>query len=117
MNGAHHGLHPLLGALAGEIRRIVREELDAARRDVVWIDQTASPIGRRAHLKLARSGMIEASKVGRRVLIRADDLHDYITSHRLTSNHSDHGGDGASDGDAEIRDDFARAAGRRRKRM
>ena len=39
-----------------------------------WLDQRSSPLGRRAHCTLARSGVLPARKVGRRWLVRRTDL-------------------------------------------
>lgn len=43
-----------------------------------WIDQHDSPIGKRQHLDLARSGAVESRKIHRRVLIKRVDLNRYI---------------------------------------
>ena len=48
-----------------------------------WVDQDASPLGKRAHLELARAGTIESRKVNRRVLVRRVDLNRYIEQHGL----------------------------------
>lgn len=43
-----------------------------------WIDQRTSPLGRRRHLELARSGVLPSRKHGSKVLVRRDDLNAYI---------------------------------------
>jgi len=46
-----------------------------------WIDQTRSPLGRRLHCALARSGALPARKMGRRWLVRVADVDAYIEAH------------------------------------
>lgn len=48
-----------------------------------WIDQDASPIGKRRHLAAVRSGKLQGHKEGRRVLVRRSDLDAYIAKHRV----------------------------------
>lgn len=43
-----------------------------------WIDQKRSPLGKRRHLELARSGRIPHRKIGRLVLIRREDINAYL---------------------------------------
>lgn len=43
-----------------------------------WVGQDDSPLGKSAHLALARSGKVESRKVHRKVLIRRTDLNRYI---------------------------------------
>src|SRR5262249_49928192 len=47
-----------------------------------WIDPKASPLGKRRTLALARSGEVESTKMGRRVLIRRRPLEEYLDAHR-----------------------------------
>lgn len=47
-----------------------------------WVDQYHSPLGPTKHLKLARTGVLKASKTDRkRVLIRRSDINQYIEAH------------------------------------
>jgi hypothetical protein len=46
-----------------------------------WLDQTCSPLGRRLHCALARSGALPARKMGRRWLVRRTDIDAYILKH------------------------------------
>lgn len=46
-----------------------------------WIPVAKSPLGKRRTLALAREGRLESSKVGRKVLIRASSLRDFIEKH------------------------------------
>ncbi len=43
-----------------------------------WVDQNHSPIGKRRHLELARTGKVPSRKVGKQVLIRRTVLNDYL---------------------------------------
>jgi len=47
-----------------------------------WVDQCSSPLGRRRHLALVRSGVLRGVKEGRRVLVRRSDLDAYLAGHR-----------------------------------
>jgi hypothetical protein len=47
--------------------RVLGEEQSQAGE---WVDQKASPLGREKHLALVRGGVLQASRVGRRVLVR-----------------------------------------------
>lgn len=70
-------------ALIEAVERFVREcfrERDA--RDE-WIDQDASPLGRRRHLALVRLGRLAAVKDGKRVLVKRSDLDAYLGEHRV----------------------------------
>ena len=69
LEGFAHGL-----ALALDNVRKLLEEPDANE----WIDQTASPLGRRRHCALARRGVLKAHKDGARWLVRRKDLDAYI---------------------------------------
>jgi len=46
--------------------------------DPVFYSQHDSPLGRRRHLELVRSGVLAGHKVGRRVLVRREAIHAYI---------------------------------------
>jgi excisionase family DNA binding protein len=67
----------LVDAVEGFVRECFRER-DA--RDE-WVDQDASPLGRRRHLALARRGDLPAVKDGRRVLVKRGDLDSYLHEH------------------------------------
>ena len=69
-----------------------------------WIDQTCSPLGRRLHCALARSGALSARKVGRRWLVRGADVSAYILEHgrAVQLSPAEQGGPAESD-DAAIR--------------
>jgi hypothetical protein len=68
--------HGLELALAG-LRKLM-SEADPAD----WLDQAASPLGRRRHCELARSGgLAGARKVNGRWLVRRREIDAYIESH------------------------------------
>lgn len=46
-----------------------------------WVDQNASPIGKRAHLEAVRRGELPGHKIGHAVLVRRVDLDAYIEKH------------------------------------
>ena len=64
-------------ALLQAIEEYVLACVPAAEPDD-WIDQVASPLGRRRHLALARRGELPAVKDGKRVLVRRSDLEAYL---------------------------------------
>lgn len=45
-----------------------------------WVDQNHSPLGKRQHLELARTGKLPSRKHRNRILVRRDDLNAYIES-------------------------------------
>lgn len=47
-----------------------------------FYDQTNSPVGRRAHLALAREGTLDSYKVKRIVMIKKVDLDAYLETRR-----------------------------------
>lgn len=49
-----------------------------------WIPVAESPLGKRRTLALARSGAVESSKVGRKVLVRRASLAGFLNEHRRT---------------------------------
>lgn len=46
-----------------------------------WVDQDHSPFGRRRHCTLVRKGVLKGHKIGKRILVRHEDLDRYIESH------------------------------------
>ena len=43
-----------------------------------WVDQTNSPLGRRRHLELARTGVLKSTKDAGKVRIRRSDIEAYL---------------------------------------
>lgn len=78
---------PLRGALrtvALLLASLAREELPSVTGDD-WIDQRTSPLGRRRHRELAKSGAFPAFFEGRRWLARRADVDAYIEGKRWTA--------------------------------
>lgn len=71
-------------ALAALVRAIALEVVRAelGERGDDWIDQSHSPLGRRIHCRLVRSGALSGVSVHRRVLVRRRDLDAYIEARR-----------------------------------
>jgi hypothetical protein len=70
-----------LAAFVREIaKEVVRTELGDRADD--WIDQAHSPLGRRMHCRLVRTGALPGVSVHRRVLVRRRDLDAYIEARR-----------------------------------
>jgi hypothetical protein len=57
--------------------------LEQLRHTDDWIDQHASPIGKRAHLEAVRRGELPGRKVGHLVLVRRGELDAFIERHRV----------------------------------
>ncbi len=49
-----------------------------------WIDQDASPLGRRRHLDLVRSRVLPGVREGRKVLVRRRDVEAYLEKRAAT---------------------------------
>lgn len=61
--------------------RMVADAVAELRTADEWVDQKASPLGRRAHLEAVRRGDLPGHKVAGRVLVRKSDLDAYIARH------------------------------------
>jgi hypothetical protein len=68
-------------ALLGALDEYVREVVRVAVSEDDWIDQHASPLGKRAHLEAVRRGDLRGTKHGRRVLVRRSELDSFLESH------------------------------------
>jgi excisionase family DNA binding protein len=66
----------IYATLAENFARLARLEQEASPSE--WVDQAASPLGRRAHLKLAKTGKVPVARFGRKVLIRKSDLDAFL---------------------------------------
>ena len=73
-----------IDALEARIREIAREVIlaELGERGDDWIDQAHSPLGRRTHCHLVRSGALPGVSVHRRVLVRRRDLDAYVEARR-----------------------------------
>jgi hypothetical protein len=65
--------------------RMVADAVAQLRESDEWVDQKASPLGRRAHLEAVRRGELAGHKVSGKVLVRRADLDAYIAKHRVKS--------------------------------
>ncbi len=63
-----------------KLHSLIDEIVDALESTAApeWIDQKSSPLGRRRHLELARSGVLKSTKDAGRVLIRRTDIDRYL---------------------------------------
>lgn len=68
-------------------------ELRAGESRDRWIPVAMSPLGKRRTLALARQGLIESAKIGRKVVVRASSLDAFIEARRRTA---------AADGDEDL---------------
>lgn len=59
-----------------------RRSQPAADDKATWIDPAKSPLGKRRTLALARTGDIESTKVGKRVLVSRASLEAFLAQHK-----------------------------------
>lgn len=72
-------LHRQLAAVDEELAR--EEEHEARRRAPTgWVDQSTSPLGKRAHLEACRAGLPHKA-VGKRRLARLEDVERWMEAH------------------------------------
>ena len=55
------------------------EAVDSSAGD--YVDQTSSPLGRRAHLAAVREGRLPGRKVGKKVLVTVEAMRAYVEAH------------------------------------
>ena len=48
-----------------------------------WVDQHASPLGKRAHLEAVRRGELRGVKHGRRIMVRRAELNSFLENHSV----------------------------------
>lgn len=79
-----HG-EAVLRHLARALLPFIQDELKTTLppSEPAYYSQHDSPLGRRRHLALVRSGQLEGKKVGRLVLVPRKLVHAFIESHRL----------------------------------
>ena len=63
----------------------IAAEVEKLKRGDEWIDQTASPLGKRQHLALVKAGVLSGSRVGKRVLVRRSHIDAFIESQAVTA--------------------------------
>ena len=76
-------LDALLGVLADRIAERVVDKLRAGNLDG-YVDQAASPLGRRRHIDAIRAGALPGIQVGRRYLALRKDVEEYIAKTTVT---------------------------------
>lgn len=67
-------LRQKLHTLVDEIVNAIESQTTASE----WVDQKSSPLGRRRHCELVRSGKLPGKKDGGRVLVRRAHLEAYL---------------------------------------
>lgn len=72
-------LDGLLDTLAERVAQLVVDKLSAGNF-AGYVDQAASPLGRRRHIRAVRSGELRGVQVGRRYLARREDLESYVAN-------------------------------------
>lgn len=70
-------------ALLAALDEYLHVTLSVAAAEDEWVDQHASPLGRRAHLKAVRNGKLQGVKHGRRVLVRRAELNSFLENHSV----------------------------------
>jgi stalled ribosome rescue protein Dom34 len=85
------------GALLSALDGYVREVLSGVAGANEWVDQHASPLGKRAHMEAVRRGDLRGVKHGRRILVRRAELNSFL-EHRSVMHHAvRNGSDDAAD--------------------
>ncbi len=91
--------------IADAVSEMVAGFVAQAAAGAEWVDQETSPLGRRRHLQLVRSGALPCVHERRRRLVRRSDINRYL---------EEHGRAAASDEDDEAAAMTARILGGRR---
>lgn len=60
--------------------RLLADAIEHADTAPDWYDQKTSPLGRRRHLELVRSGKLPHVRDGRRVLVRREHVDAFMAS-------------------------------------
>ncbi|WP_438014897.1 helix-turn-helix domain-containing protein [Sorangium sp. So ce315] len=108
-------INAAVAAIFAGVRQLVKAELHAAKGDGdPWVSQEDSPLGRREHCKLARSGALPGRKVGKRWLVRRSELDAYIEAHGATPKPAE--AEPAGDQDEPTADDVLHELGLERVR-
>lgn len=75
-------MNPLRSKLHLLIDEIV-DAIEATATTSEWVDQTNSPLGRRRHLLLARTGILKHSREKGHVWIRLKDIETYLVKNTV----------------------------------
>lgn len=68
-------------ALVDAIEEFISAKIEAHTTAAEYYTQEDSPLGRRRHCRLARTGALKARRVGRDWLVRRGDVEAYLESH------------------------------------
>lgn len=68
-------------AIADAIEEYVTALVEAHTTKAEYYSQDNSPLGRKRHCRLARSGALKARRVGREWLVKRGDVEAYLESH------------------------------------
>jgi excisionase family DNA binding protein len=88
-----------------ELARAVAERAGKSE----YFDQTNSPLGREKHKRLAAKGVIPSTKIGRRILVKREDMEVYLRREGITR------GEGAEDDVDAIVDEIVGASGGKKR--
>jgi len=76
------GKDDVLRSLAQALTPYLRQTLASAdANEPEYYHQNNSPLGRRRHLALVRSGALSGRKVGKRVLVARQDMRAFLEEH------------------------------------
>lgn len=64
--------------VAEGIIELVNATIDEGLAGGEWVDQDHSPLGREKHKRLCQQGELPHKKVGKKILVRRDDMNAYI---------------------------------------
>ena len=69
--------------IQAEAMRVLADAIEAQPSSTEYYDQETSPLKRRRHLQLAREGAFPYIKDGRRILVRVEDVQEFLNSKRV----------------------------------
>jgi hypothetical protein len=81
MTDSNHSLHSRLSELYRELSDAHGKLARTCGED--YVDQHESPLGKRLHCRLVRSGALEGFRAGRRLLVRRAAIDEYLAKHRV----------------------------------
>lgn len=76
-------LSSFLELMASLLAPYLKKEFHDSDPSQEFYSQKNSPLGRRMHLELVRSGDLKGSKVGKLILVPRIELHAYIEAHEI----------------------------------
>ncbi len=68
----------------GELLAVILASVALPAPESGYVDQNTSPLGKRAHLQAVRDGRLPGRKVGKKVLVRLEDMNAYVASHPVS---------------------------------